>query len=187
MNTPKWYVEDRCGSLVRCRDQQEAEEIVASNIAKYPSTGPWRVAFMAEIERPDLAVNRSTSPMPPLLDSNVFIRSERVEFTKAALGRAFKQAQLDGPLETALSSPALAICLRNIVRGNQADPTRSYDLDTDGQTVYILPSSAGPVHVGTNMAAGHSRMGAWCRQTGKNTLINHPPADLKRLASGDDC
>lgn len=53
------------------------------------------------------------------------------------LRAAYRQARLHGPIEKALADPTLAICLRNIVAANQADPHRWYDLSTDGETVYI--------------------------------------------------
>lgn len=72
------------------------------------------------------------------------------------LRAAHRQSGLRGTLESALANPTLAICLRNIVAANQANPKRWYDLSTDGETVFI-----------TNVRR---------RNTG---------VDIKRRASGD--
>ncbi len=171
MNKPRWYVVDRLNSAVPCRDRQEAEDIVAWNTTRYPSTGPWRVALMAEIDTPNVpAAGGQAAP----------VAARAGEADRVALAQAHRQARLQGPLELALSSPALATCLRNIVHANQADPARRYDLATDGETVYILPPfDAEPVRSGIDLAAGSVRSAEIPART-------HSPVDLKRRASGDD-
>lgn len=52
---------------------------------------------------------------------------------------AYFQANLTVPFEVAIENPALAICLKNIVASNQADPVRVVDLQTDGTTLVITP------------------------------------------------
>lgn len=54
-----------------------------------------------------------------------------------AFAQAHTQARLSGTLDEALANPTLAICLRNIVAANNANPRRWYDLSTDGEAVYI--------------------------------------------------
>ena len=171
MNKPQWYVVDRLNSAVLCHDRQEAEEIVAGNMARYPFTGPWRVALMVEIDIPN-------SPTGGGQAAPAAAQADGAD--RAALAQAHRQARLHGPLESALSSPALATCLRNIVHAHQADPARRYDLATDGETVYILPpAGAAPAFIGVDLAAGPDLQA-------EIPIPFHSAVDRKRLAAGDD-
>lgn len=173
MNKPQWYVVDRLNSAVLCRDRQEAEEIVAGNMARYPFTGPWRVALMVEIDIPNPPdAGAQAAPAAVCADGS--------DTDRAALAQAHRQARLHGPLESALSSPALATCLRNVVHAHQADPTRRYDLTTDGETVYILPApAAASTCVGVDLATGPDQTAV--------TPIPTSSVDRKRLSAGDGC
>lgn len=147
MNKSQWYIEDRLGSLVRCSSRQEAEGVVADNIARYPSTGPWRAVQMVEVDGEGLDAGASPA-------RTIFRSAPCKGFSRASaaagvnmdtLNQAFMQAGLSGPLGDALDSPALATCLRNIVYANLAGRVDSrFYLSTDGQDMFVTVAPSGP-------------------------------------------
>lgn len=90
------------------------------------------------------------------MDKFVKIDGPITESMMAQLREAHRKARLHGPLEASLENPTLAICLRNIVASNQANPRRWYDISTDGSTVFI-----------------------------SNVRRRSPAVDIKRRAAGD--
>lgn len=172
MNKPQWYVADHLQSLVLCQDRQEAEEIVSANMARYPLTGPWRVALMVEIDIPNPPDSAGSQPAPAAAGVD-----DEATVDRAALAKAHRLASLHGSLDSALSSPVLATCLRNIVHAHQADPNRPYGLAADGETVYILtPPPAGKAHLADAGLAPRSE-----------TSTHNQTIDRMRLAAGDGC
>ncbi len=179
MHKPQWYVVDRLNSAVLCRDRQEAEDIVADNIARYPFTGPWRVALMVELD----------IPKPPPADHvHAAISAAHVKGAdRAALIKALRQARLHGSLESVLSSPTLSTCLRNIVHAHQADPARRYDLTTDGKTLSVKPfPPVEAMHASPDLLSSLDDSAIGEDFPAVTPTKPNPPIDRMRLAAGDD-
>ena len=83
-------------------------------------------------------------------------RSGKTVGTIQRIVDAYLSAELTVPLEVALADPALAICLKNIVHANQANPHRLVDMRADGVRL-VVTSTGAPAKVAPFKAMDTSR------------------------------